>query len=389
MDGVGAGGLALRIAGHGLGPLRPVAERPLPAPLWDELLATVEGERLTGLLLATIDDGALAVSDDQAAAARRLGLQEAHNVLRLEAALVRVTGRLDDLGVANRVLKGPLLAHLVYARPDLRPFRDIDLLVPGADIGRAVAMLERYGGERRFRTCRAGFDERFAKGVNVRSFDGLDVDLHRTLALGPYGLAFDPADLFATSTPFTIGDRRLLGLGEPELLVHAGYHAALGDWPPRLLPHRDVAELVLRAGADADRALALAVRWRGQAPLAQAVRRATTWFGLDRDLPLVRWAFAFRPSAWDERALSLYRHGDSSALAAAGIVTLAGLRDRWDYARMLLLPDRDYLADREGGYRSRWRHAAQLVGGLTSLGRRGSGAPEPFSAEHTRATAPR
>jgi hypothetical protein len=389
MAGARVGDLARRIAGQGLGPCRAVAGEPLPADLWDELLPTVVAERLTGLLLAAIDDGDLPVTEDQAAAARRLGLQEVRNVLRLEAALVRVTGRLDELGVEHRVLKGPVLAHLVYARPDLRPFRDIDLLVPGPDIGRAVAMLVRNGGERRFRTCRPGFDERFAKGVNVRSFDGLDVDLHRTLALGPYGLALDPADLFATSTPFTIGDRRLLGLGASELLLHAGYHASLGDWPPRLIPHRDVAELLLRGDADAERTLELAVRWKGEAPLSGAIRRATAWFGLDRDLPLVRWAFAHRSSPWDVRAQSLYRAGDSSALAAAGIVAIAGLRDRWDYARMLLLPDRAYLADHEGGYRSRWGHAARLVGGLAALRRRGGAPAEPEVAELTAATSRR
>jgi len=381
--------LARRIAGHGLGLSRPVVEQPLPCELWDDLLPTVVGERLTGLLLAAIADGALPVDDRQAGAARQLGLQEAHNVLRLEAALVRVSGRLDELGVAHRVLKGPVLAHLVYARPDLRPFRDIDLLVPGADIGRVVAMLERNGGARRFRTCRPGFDERFAKGVNVRSFDGLDVDLHRTLALGPYGLALDPADLFATSTPFTIGDHRLLGLGPDELLLHAGYHAALGDWPPRLVPHRDVAELLLHGAADADRALEVAARWKGEAPLSRAIRRAATWFDLDRDLPLVRWAFEHTASARDVRALALYRSGDSSALAAAGIVGITGLRDRWDYARMLLLPDRAYLADHEGGYRSGWGHAARLVGGLAALRRRGGPPAEPEGAELATATSGR
>jgi hypothetical protein len=372
--------LARRIAGHGLGPARPVAEGPLPADLWDELLPVVVGERLTGLLLAAIDDGALPVDADQAAAARRLGLHEAHNVLRLEAVLVRVSGRLDELGVTHRVLKGPVLAHLVYARPDLRPFRDIDLLVPGEDIGRVVAMLERNGGARRFRACRPGFDERFGKGVNVRTFDGLDVDLHRTLALGPYGLALDPSELFATSTPFTIGDRRLLGLGMEERLLHVSYHASLGDWPPRLIPHRDVAELLVGAWADAGRTLELARRWKGAGPLSVAIRRAATWFGLDRDLPLVRWAFGHTPSAWDLRAMSLYRSGDSSALAAAAIVALPGLRDRWDYARMLLLPERAYLADHEGGYRSRWGHAARLVGGLAALRRRGE-VPEADAAE--------
>jgi hypothetical protein len=382
--------LARRIAAHGLGPPAPVAEEPLPAALWQALLPTVKKERLTGLLLAAIDDGALPVEDEQTSDARRLALREAQKVLRLEAALVQLADRLDDLGVPHRVLKGPVLAHVVYARPDLRPFRDIDVLVPGADIGRVVASLEGEGGTRRFRPCRPGFDQRFAKGINVRSPEGIDVDLHRTLALGPYGLALDPAELFTSSTPFAVGERRLLGLGTDELLLHAGYHAALGDWPPRLIPHRDVAELILRAGghahADADRTVALAARWKGRAPLSRAIRRAATWFELDRDLPMVRWALGFTPSTWDVRAQSLYRSGNSSALAAAAIVSVTGMRNRWDYARMLLVPDRAYLADHEGGYRSRWRHAARLVAGLATVRRR-AGAPGPEDVDAPEVTA--
>jgi hypothetical protein len=53
---------------------------------------------------------------------------------------------------------------------------------------------------------------------------------------------------------------------------------------------------------------------------------------------------------------------------------------------MLLLPDRAYLADHEGGYRSRWRHAAQLVGGLAALRRRGAAPSEPKAADLATAT---
>lgn len=371
----GPDAVARLLARHRLTPGRtaPWVERPLPAPTWDALVQRVIEERLTGLLLAAIDDGCLPVDAVQERRARNLYLQEVRLGLRLEAALVEVLDRLDRMGVDHRVLKGPAMAHLVYRHPEHRPFRDIDLLVPGAHIGQVIASLERDGGERRFRRPHPGFDEHFAKGMNVRLANGLDIDLHRTLALGPYGLALDPDELFRTSTPFDLAGRGALALGAEEMLLHAGYHAALGDWPPRLLPHRDVAELLLAGQAHEERVMALARRWRSEAPLALAITTAARCFDLDGTIPLVAWAERQVLSRGDRRTMDLYRGGDSAALAAAGVFFVPGARERCRYARMLLMPDRSYLDEREGTYVERWRHAARLVRGLAmGFARRGS-----------------
>ena len=80
---------------------------------------------------------------------------------------------------------------------------------------------------------RPGFDSRFSKGAAFTMPGGRDIDLHRTFVSGPFGLSVDLGGLFATSTPFVVGGRRLLGLGRTERFLHACYHAALGRGTPR------------------------------------------------------------------------------------------------------------------------------------------------------------
>jgi glycosyltransferase involved in cell wall biosynthesis len=364
-------------------------DRALPRHRWDRLIDDVVQQRLSGLLIAAIDDGALTVDHAQEAEARALELRDAERALVLEAALVRLVADLEERGIAHRVLKGPAMAHLVYAEHSLRPFRDIDLLVPGPDIGEVARLLVGAGAVRRFASPRPGFDERFSKGMNLRLVDGVDIDLHRTLALGPFGLSLSPDDLFATATPFELAGQRLLALGPDERLLHAAYHATLGDWPPLQLAHRDVAELLVSGTVDEDRVLELIERWDGGAPTATAIVQAAAWFGLDGSVPLVRWAQELVLTAADHRRLALYRSGDSRAMSAAGVLALTRLRDRLAYARMLLLPDRAYVAEHDGRYSTRLRRSVQVARRMAPGGhsrdpggdtRRAVGGDEPATA---------
>ncbi|MCA1704679.1 MAG: hypothetical protein LC808_16010, partial [Actinobacteria bacterium] len=64
--------------------------------------------------------------------------------------------------------------------------------------------------------------------------------------LGPWGLLVNLDDLWGDDgQEFVVGGHRLRALSHEYRLLHACYHATLGNWPLRLASLRDIAEMVL------------------------------------------------------------------------------------------------------------------------------------------------
>jgi hypothetical protein len=352
------------VAGHGLPvPATVRVESPLTPPEFDELLARVRAQRIAGHLVATLRAGALVATDDQTARALAAWEDALQGDLLLERALLRSTAQLDAAGIAHRTLKGPALARTAYADPALRSFGDVDVLVPGSSYDRAHAVLTGGGGESAFREPRSGFTARFGKGVSIRRPDGLDVDLHRSLCAGPFGLAIGTGELFDGDRTVTVGDRRLPVLSPLHQWLHACYHVALSPRPPRWTSLRDVAELTLRCPPDVDAVADVTQRWRSGIVVAEALRLTEGGLGIGLDGPLRRWAAAHRADAFERRSLGAYEGEQASYAmqAVAGLWALPRLRDRAAYASALLWPDRSYLDERDGRYLPRLRRAVGLA----------------------------
>ena len=163
----------------------------------------------------------------------------------------------DRAGIETRVLKGPALAHRYYDDPSLRSFGDGDMLVRGADIDATVEILQREGLQRRFGAPRSSFDRRFVKAIALVADDGLELDLHRALTPGPFGVLFDVEEIFdAAPDHIDLGGHRMSCLAPELAFAHACAHAVLGDDVPRLVAVRDVAQL-LAAGLDVPATIAL------------------------------------------------------------------------------------------------------------------------------------
>jgi hypothetical protein len=269
----------------------------------------------------------------------------------LERIALDVVEDLGDVGVATRLLKGPAVAHLDYPDPAWRSFGDVDLLVRSDDYDRAVAILVAGGSFRRSDEVRRGFDRRFGKGVCLIRPDGVQIDLHRTLASGPFGLTVDTEELFAANASFDLGGRRVEVLDEDLRFVHACFHAVLGDFPPRLTALRDVAQMLTTGRVDLDRVQAIAVRWRAGVVLATAVASAWTVLRLPRD-PALEWAFRYVPTRFERSSLGAYvgaRRSYARQMIAA-VPALPGIGARLRYVVSLLFAERSYLARREGNY---------------------------------------
>ncbi len=63
----------------------------------------------------------------------------------LTASLLEIADRCTTRGIEFVVLKGGVLAHDIYSRPELRPARDLDLLVAPADADRTMDVLRALG----------------------------------------------------------------------------------------------------------------------------------------------------------------------------------------------------------------------------------------------------
>lgn len=325
------------VAAHGL-PGQRSAPPPITGDMVDAVLSAAAEQRLIGLLDQAVADGAV---DADAQAAERIG-EEAVRVqawsLLVERHHLAVHECLAEAGIATRFLKGPAIGHRFYAHPGLRTFADVDVLVPGAELDRAVAVLLDHGHRRDIPELTPRFDATYGKSVTLTSDRGIEVDLHRILASGPYGLVRPPDALWARSAAVVrLADTDLPVLDAAAALVHAGVHAVTGV-ATRLGSLRDVAELARVAESDptlmAD-ARALAADLGVTACVAEGAMRAA------RRLDIANHALdemaTWPTTARDRRWLGLYAHRTTYArLAGAAIPAIPGILPKIRYATTLV-----------------------------------------------------
>jgi hypothetical protein len=350
-----------RIASFGLDgtstgpPIRP-AERD-----WSALLAAIVQHRLTGLAVAAVGQGTLMVEDDQRAELLDRQREAMLCALALERNLIDLDPALGDAGIGSVVLKGPAVAHVAFPDPSWRPFGDIDVLVPAGRFDEACDVLAALGYHRSFVDPRPGFVARFGKGAAHVGADGLEVDLHRLLADGPFGYWVDHDVILGATAPFELAGRRLARLDDSAILLHACLHAVLGGRNPNLLQLRDVAQLS-RRGVRWDLLEDWGRRWRLQSVLARAMDLVEQRLGSlalpDEAHELRR---SVRPSMEEERALrACAQERFRGERAFASLRALPGIRNKAAYASALVFPRREFLEARTGsgglgGYVRRWR----------------------------------
>ncbi|MEP6626122.1 MAG: nucleotidyltransferase family protein [Acidimicrobiia bacterium] len=319
-------------------------------PAWDAFLGRARDERAVSILACAVAGGLVDATEHQRAELA-VGHEAAmRSCLYLEQATVNVAWVLDAAGIDVRLLKGPAVARLDYPDPSWRTFGDIDLLVRSADYDAAVAALVAGGGRRRSAEIRPGFDRRFGKGVCIVLPSGVQVDLHRTLASGPFGLTIPLDDLFAGDDTVRFGGAVIPVLCREHRLAHACVHAALGDASPRLVALRDIAQLLLTTDVDVAGTRAESVRWRASAVVAYAIDTAWRTLELEPTATSI-WAREYSADRYERRSLAAYTGPDRSyaRLMIAGLPAIKGVPAKVAYVRALLLPDAEYAARHDGG----------------------------------------
>jgi hypothetical protein len=359
--------LLAAIATYGLlGSTHELPETPLDDAEFDVLLAASTSQRLTGALTSSIASGRLPATEAQAERASDAHFDALCHCLELESVLLHVVGELTAAGIDNRVLKGSAAAHLDYPDPAQRTFVDVDILVRSEDIDRATRLMVGAGYSRSVAEIRPGFDRRFGKGCTLTSSSGYELDLHRTFVTGPFGLTVRLDDLWSNATPWVLaGGHQLLALGREQRLIHACYHAVLGDREPRIVPQRDIAALVLCDDLDEIRVRELAHAWRAEYVVAKAITLAWETLALADETALTAWARRYQPDARSEHAFATYHvhHANYAARSWASLRALPNIRTRASFLYSLAFPQGGVIGGRQLPFVRRLIRAGQGLRG--------------------------
>jgi hypothetical protein len=314
-----------------------------------------------------VAEGRLAADHRQAEQAEVLAAQAARGCIRLDTVLVEVADRLEQAGIDLRVLMGPAIAHLDEVDPQCRLYADVDILIRADDLGAAEEVLGHAGFRRDLPERRPGYDRRWGKDLSLSGPDGDGVDLHRLLALGPFGPVLDGEALWTVAERLDLGGRALQALDREGRFVHACVNALLGDTVPKVVSLRDVAVLGNGPAFDPGRLDELAPAGRGAAVLVAAVAHCRSVLGDVVGDAGLEAAARSAPSRWERRALRCYRsQGGTNTTELLGTAFGLRWRERPGYLRALLLPGAPYRqARRAGGRPAEWRTGAgELVASL-------------------------
>jgi hypothetical protein len=233
------------------------------------------------------------------------------------------------------------------------------VLVRGEAFGDACAALTEMHFRRRLAEPRPGFDVRFGKGAaHVHVGDRMEIDLHRTLALGPFGLWIDPGAMLDRATTFELVGQKIPRLEDTDMLISVAIHAVLG-WPRRLLSYRDILQVCRSLEVDWSALARRAADWHLAALLIRALETASSTLGTD---PITEAAIldAVPIRKSEIRALGSYA-GHRRGLGGTALSTLLairGVRQKSAYVRAVAFPQRAFMRDRyrsetDGTYRHR------------------------------------
>jgi hypothetical protein len=303
---------------------------PVGQDRWREVLADWERNRCLGVAGAAVAQHQLILSDDQEAELNARIEAWARLALSVERATLAAVSALEEAGIQYRVLKGVAAAHTLYPSPSWRHFADADLLVRAEDITKAASVLGRsLGAERLLPPRRANWDATFGKDLPLR-VGVVEIDLHRTIAPGAWGLRIPVDRLFDDLAVMRLGGTDLAMLTPAQQLLHALLTAALGDRPPRVSSLADAILCLRTKPFDPE----LVRRWRVGAPVAAAL----AWIGVANPL---------EPPGRKEQAL-LRLSGLRVPLAREllGASAVVGGRAKIRYLTGVAFPDRSYMAAR-------------------------------------------
>lgn len=189
-----------------------------------------------------------------------------------------------ELGAPWLVFKGPVLAHTLYERPELRSFQDVDVLLPREGFATTLAGLERHGFvvlDRNWTLI--GRERRGQLHLQLRLGSVADVHWHllnRASVRAAFPLSM--ASIAERSRSVDLDGLTVSTLDPVDTLVHLSLHAALGG-ADRLLWLSDVTRAIAVTSPPWGDVVSRAHEWRAGPSAALVLRRARDV--LDAEVP--------------------------------------------------------------------------------------------------------
>jgi hypothetical protein len=150
---------------------------------WTSDLPVIARHRLAGLALAAAERANVRLDPETESQLQETRGRDAARALSVESAGLEVIRTLDQAGIRSVVTKGPGIAH-AFPQFSLRPYRDIDILVPPPQFEPAMRLLAGIGFVEPDdkRPPRAYVNGLCREGVNlVRGSQVGSVDLHQRI----------------------------------------------------------------------------------------------------------------------------------------------------------------------------------------------------------------
>jgi len=154
-------------------------------------------------------------------------------------------------GIPALALKGAALAHIAYEEQALRPMNDIDILVHGRQLRRAVAALEPLGWNQVSPLRTPWKAARMFHAILLRHQSGLELDLHRHVLEEACWKGAEEG-LWDTTVAFELDTRPAHTIRPEAHLVHVIAHGVRWDPVPPVRWIADCTVLLRRFGAGWD-----------------------------------------------------------------------------------------------------------------------------------------
>ncbi len=168
--------------------------------------------------------------------------------LVLTTEMKRLIPRLEAEGIETLVLKGPLLARIVYGDSVLRAFTDLDIMVRPEDVARAWALLADEGYTPEYKIAPAHFAALIAYGNHLPFYGTPNkelVELHWTFFARSRAASFDVQGAWARREPICFDDTTVMSLAPRDLIHFLCLHGTKHAWS-RLSWITDLAWFVFR-----------------------------------------------------------------------------------------------------------------------------------------------
>ena len=149
--------------------------------------------------------------------------------LFLAGELGRILRCLAAVNIRALAFKGPVLAWWLYDHPGVREFSDLDLLVDGCDLDRAIGLLGVLGY-----STRTGLNDKILPSTHeislFRTAPPAAVDLHWDLAPAEMGLGLDARHMLARATTVLVAGRHVPTFGVEDQLLFCAFHGGKHGW---------------------------------------------------------------------------------------------------------------------------------------------------------------